>query len=150
MKPDELEKIPLRIEPLFYDMQNRVMEDIVRRIRKTGGITSTADYQIERLTMLGNSTEFIESEIKKTLQAANPEIWELYDEVVEKDYTRNKDIYEQINRSFVPYEDNKWLQNIVNSVVKQTNNDIFNLSGSMGFSILYGTKRVFTPISEYY
>lgn len=61
MTPDEKGTLPLRTEKkLFYDLQDRIYADIVRRIKKTGEITSTADYQINKLLLLGNSTEFIE------------------------------------------------------------------------------------------
>ena len=64
MTPDEKGTLPLRTEKLFYDLQDRIYADIVRRIKKTGEITSTADYQINKLLLLGNSTEFIEKELK--------------------------------------------------------------------------------------
>lgn len=40
-----VEKMSLRIESLWMDAENRIIQDIVRRIKKTGKITSTADYQ---------------------------------------------------------------------------------------------------------
>ena len=43
MTPDEKGTLPLRTEKLFYDLQDRIYADIVRRIKKTGEITSTAD-----------------------------------------------------------------------------------------------------------
>lgn len=150
MKPDEKEKIPLRVESLFYDLQNRVMEDVVRRISKTGGITATADYQIEKVNIFGNSTEYIESEIKRISEMTDAELWKIYDEVVDKDYTRNKGLYEQVNAKFIPYEDNEVLQAWTKAIVGQTQGDIRNITKSMGFSLNYGGKQVFTPFSEYY
>lgn len=150
MQPNDLEKIPLQVEKMFLEMQDRVMKDVVRRIRKTGGITSTADYQIQKMIMFGNSTEFVESEIKRLLNATDPEVWEIYDTVIEQDYTRNKSIYEQINRHFTPYEDNKVMQSWVKAIGEQTKDELVNITQSLGFSLLYGNKRVFTPISEYY
>lgn len=150
MKPEELEKMPLRVEGMFYDLQNRIMEDVVRRIRKTGGITSTADYQIQKMIWMGETTEFIENEIKRTMGLTNPEIWEIYDEVIEKEYTRNKDLYEQINGNFIPYDENELLQSWTKAIVSQTENEIKNITNSMGFAVKYGGKRVFTPFSEYY
>ena len=38
MTPDEKGTLPLRTEKLFYDLQNRIYADIVRRIKKTGEI----------------------------------------------------------------------------------------------------------------
>ena len=75
------------------------MEDIVRRIRKTGKITSTADWQINRLRILGYSSEDIENMLKEALNKSYPEMFELYDKVIEWEYVRNKDIYEQINQN---------------------------------------------------
>ena len=150
MKPEDLEKIPIRIEKMFYEMQNRVLDDIVRRIKKTGEITSTADYQIERLKIFGNSSEFIESEIKRVLNASDAEIWELYDQVIEKQYTRDKSLYEQINAEFIPYDENEMMQAWVKATVMQTKGELENLTRSLGFSVIMGNKRVFTPLSEYY
>lgn len=150
MQPNELEKIPLSVEKLFLEMQDRVMLDVVRRIKKTGGITSTADYQIQKVLMFGNSTEYIESEIKRLLDASDATLWEIYDQVIEQDYTRYAEVYEQINRTFIPYDENETMQKWVNAIEAQTKNEFVNITQSLGFSLLYGNKRVFTPISEYY
>ena len=151
MKPEELEKMPLRVEKLFYELQNRVMADVVRRIEKTGRITSTADYQLEKVRIFGSSSEFIESEIKRLTGASDEAIWQLYEDAVDKDYTRNKSLYEQVNARFIPYDENEVMQSWVNAVVSQTKSEISNITQSMGFSIsMGGNKKVFTPLSEYY
>lgn len=150
MQPNDLEKIPLSVEKLFLEMQDRVMLDVVRRIKKTGGITSTADYQIQKVLMFGNSTEYIESEIKRLLDASDATLWEIYDQVIEQDYTRYAEVYEQINRTFIPYDENETMQKWVKAIEAQTKNEFVNITQSLGFSLLYGNKRVFTPISEYY
>lgn len=131
-------------------MQDRIFSDVVRRIKKTGEITSTADYQIQKLRILGNSTAFIEQELKKTLDLTYPEIWALYDKVADWEYVRYKDAYEQINESFVPLEDNEQIQQWSQAVISQTEGEIKNLSQSLGLSIDMGGKTVFTPLAEYY
>ena len=95
------------IEGQFYDLENRIMADIVRRIKKTGEITSTADWQLNRLYALGYSSDEVESMIMKALKATWPEMFELYDKVMDWEYVRNKTLYEQINGQFIPYEDNE-------------------------------------------
>lgn len=150
MKPEELEKMPLQVEKLFFNLQNRVMEDIVRRIKKTRGITSTADYQIEKLIMMGQTSEFIESEIKRLTEMVDSEIYQLYEDVIDKEYTRNKSIYKQINAEFIPYEKSYEMKTWVSAAVAQTKGEINNITQSMGFSLKYGNKTVFTPFSEYY
>ena len=150
MQPKEMEHLPLQLEKMFLELQNRIMRDVVRRIKKTGGITSTADYQLNRIQIIGNSTEFIESEIKRLSGLTDPELWKIYDTVIEKDYTRTKEIYEQVNAHFTPYEDNEQMQTWAKAILSQTKHEIQNITRSMGFALDYGGKKVFTPFSEYY
>lgn len=145
------EKLAEKIVARFSAMELRIMEDIIRRIKKTGEITSTADYQINRLTMLGNSTEDIEKFIKDALDASYPEMFELYDKMLEQEYVRNRALYEQVNAQYIPYEENYQLQQSVEALRNQTAGDFENITQSMGFMVdMGGGKRVFTPLSVYY
>lgn len=150
MTPDEKGNLPLQLEKQFYGLQDRIFSDIVRRIKKTGEITSTADYQINKLLILGNTTEFIEQELKRTLEASYPEVWALYDKVCDWEYVRYKDAYEQINGNFVPLEENEQVQQWSQAIIKQTQSELKNLAQSMGMTINLNGKVVFTPLAEYY
>lgn len=151
MNREYKESLSRKIEKNYSDLEMRIMEDIVRRIKKTGKITSTADWQINRLRILGNSSEDIEKMLKEALEASYPEMFELYDQVIEWEYVRNKDIYEQINAEFIPYEENEELQQITNALIQQTNADLQNITQSLGFYLDYGGgKPVLTPLAEVY
>lgn len=151
MTPDEKGTLPLEVEALFYSLQGRIYSDVVRRIKKAGEITSTADYQINKLLILGGSTEFIEQEIKKLAGLTAPEIWALYDKVCDWEYVRYKDAYEQINGHFVPLEDNEQVRLWSEAVVRQTKGEIKNITQSMGFAVdIGGGRTAFTPFAEYY
>ena len=52
MRNEYKEKIASKIAARYADLEVRIMQDIVRRIKKTGEITSTADWQINRLKIL--------------------------------------------------------------------------------------------------
>ena len=151
MNREYKEKLSGKIAKTYSDLEMRIMEDIVRRIKKTGEITSTADWQINRLRILGNSSEDIEKMIKEALDASYPEMFELYDKVIDWEYVRNKDIYEQINAEFIPYEENEQLQQITNALIQQTDADLQNITQSLGFYLDYGGgKPVLTPLAEVY
>lgn len=138
------------IAGLFYDLEDRIMADIVRRIRKEGQITSTADYQVGKLVELGYSSDEIESQLKKALNASYGDIWKLYDDIVEQEYTRNKAIYEQINGHFVPYEENEQLQQQIAAAKKQTEGELENLTKSLGIVESVGGQLTFLPLTDYY
>ena len=151
MNQEYKEKLSRQIEKQFSDLEMRIMEDIVRRIQKAGKITSTEDWQINRFVILGNSTEEIEKMIKEALDASYPDVFELYDQVIDWEYVRNKDLYEQINARYIPFEENGQFQQITNALIRQTNTDLQNITRSLGFYLDYGnSRRVLTPLAEVY
>ena len=138
------------IESLFYDLENRIMADIIRRIKKTGGITSTADWQIDRLQVMGYSSEEIEAFIMKALNATWPEMFELYDAVMEKEYTRDKRVYEQINGQFIPFDANEQLQQWLEAAKVQTQSTLQNLTRTLGVVDNINGQMTFLPLTQYY
>lgn len=151
MREDYRKPLSSQIEKHFADLEMRIMDDVVRRIKKTGKITSTADWQINRLKILGYSPEDIEQMLKEALDKSYPEMFELYDKVIDWEYVRNKDIYEQINAEFIPYEDNEELQQITEALIRQSSEELKNITKSLGFYLDYGTgKPVLTPLAEMY
>lgn len=151
MKDDYKNKLASKIASRYQDLEERIMQDIVRRIIKAGEITSTADWQINRLRILGYSSEDIEKEIKKALNASYPEMFELYDKVINWEYVRNKDIYEQINAEHIPFEENGQLKQITEAIIDQSFDDLENVTNSLGFYLDYGNgQKVLTPLSQVY
>lgn len=140
-----------QIEKHFLNLEHMILEDIVRRIKKAGKITSTADWQINRLRIIGYSSEDIEKIIKETLKLSYPEVFELYDKVIDWEYVRNKDIYEQVNAKYIPYEENKELQQLTEGFIQQSNEELRNITQSIGFYVDYGNgKLVMTPLADIY
>lgn len=82
-------------------------------------ITSTADWQINRLKIPGYSSEDIENALKDTLNASYLEMFELYDKVIDWEYVRNKDIYEQINAEYIPSEAKHEIEAAINNLKKE-------------------------------
>lgn len=151
MRKEYQDKMVNKMTARFTDLEDRIMQDIVRRINMTGKITSTADWQINRLKILGYSSEEIEASLKETLNATYPEMFELYDKVINWEYVRNKDIYEQINAEYIPYEENEQLQQITEGIKRQTRDELDNITQSLGFYLDYGDgKRILTPIAQVY
>lgn len=146
----DVQRMGLQAEKIWREAERRIMEDVIRRIKKAGEITSTADYQINRLIEMGKSREEVERIIKEALGATWAEMFEMYDKVAEWEYVRNREIYKQVNDDFLTPEDNKWLQQLTEATKKQTKNELVNMAQSYGFSILLAGKRVFTPFAEYY
>lgn len=151
MRKEYQDKMVDKMTTRFADLEDRIMQDIVRRINMAGKITSTADWQINRLKILGYSSEDIEASLKETLNATYPEMFELYDKVINWEYVRNKDVYEQINAEYIPYNENEQFKQITEGIKRQTQRDLENITQSLGFYLDYGDgRRVLTPLAQVY
>ncbi len=139
------------VERKYRMLEEEIMKDVVRRIRKAGRITSSADWQLQRYMVLGHSTEDVERIVREAVGSDWPETFRMYDEVIEQEYVRSRAMYEQVNAHFVPYEQNHELQQLTNALVRQSNDELSNITKSMGFMVDMGNgRRVFTPLSEIY
>ncbi len=129
----ELETIPEALGKIFKTLEIRVFDDICRRIRDTNSITRTADYQIQRLNQLKLTyPKELKELIQEALELADEEIDELYDNVIKEGYVRDKDLYIKTKTDWIPYEDNKPLLQLVDSIKKQTKGTFKNFSNTLG------------------
>lgn len=149
-KPNELEAIPLPFEKFMSDLEIRIMQDIVRRIKINGEITRAADWQIYRLKELGMAKEEISSYIREALKLSDEEIEKLYSDVIEAGYARDEKIYKATGKKFIPFKKNKELQQLIKATIEQTKGDLNNITQSLGFAKKVNGKVVFEPIAKVY
>lgn len=149
-KPEELEGIPLPLEQGFKDLESRIMSDIIRRIKINGEVTRSADWQMHRLEQLGKSKAEIKAYIQQALKLSDSEIDGLYSDVIETGYARDKSLYETVGKPFIPFAENKGLQQLITATAEQTRGELKNITQSLGFATKQNGKVVFTDLSEYY
>lgn len=149
----DIESVPQPIVSLFNDLEQTIMLDIIRRLQANNKeITRSADWQINRLYELGKSKEEIKSYIKNTLNLSDEQIDKVFSNVISSGYARDKSLYDAVGKSFIPYEDNLQLQQLVNSMITQTKGKLKNITGSLGFALREpnSTKLTYTPLTDYY
>lgn len=150
--PTEIEALPSAMEQLYRSLQLNIMSDITERLKANGEeITSAADWQINRLYELGVSKDEIDSLIQSTLNVSDDEIDRIYDEVVKSGYARNEELYTSKGKEYIPYAENKQLQQLVKAVKNQTKSEYRNITGSLGFAVRNPDNTVsFTPLAKFY
>lgn len=149
----DIESVPQPIVSLFNDLEQTIMLDIIRRLQANNKeITRSADWQINRLYELGKSKEEIKSYIKNTLNLSDEQIDKVFSNVISSGYARDKSLYDTVGKSFIPYEDNLQLQQLVTSMITQTKGELKNITGSLGFALREpnSTKLTYTPLTDYY
>ena len=148
-KPSELEQMPKELEKIFSELELRILQDIIRRIKINDEITRSADWQIYRLIQMGKSTEEIKKYIQQALKLSNNEIDRIYENVIQEGYARDRKLYEAVGKEFIPFNENQELQQLIHSIIAQTKEELFNITQTMGFALDYGGKVVYTPLSQY-
>lgn len=150
--PTEIEALPSAMEQLYRSLQLNIMSDLTERLKANGEeITSAADWQINRLYELGVSKDEIDSLIQSTLDVSDAEIDRIYDEVVKSGYARNEELYTGKGKEYIPYAENKQLQQLVKAVKNQTKSEYRNITGSLGFAMRNADNTLlFTPLADFY
>lgn len=150
--PTEIEALPSAMEQLYRSLQLNIMSDLTERLKANGEeITSAADWQINRLYELGVSKNEIDSLIQSTLNVSDDEIDRIYDEVVKSGYARNEELYTSKGKEYIPYAENKQLQQLVKAVKNQTKSEYRNITGSLGFAVRNSDNTLsFTPLADFY
>lgn len=150
--PTEIETLPSAMEQLYRSLQLNIMSDLTERLKANGEeITSAADWQINRLYELGVSKDEIDSLIQSTLDVSDDEIDRIYDEVVKSGYARNEELYADKGKEYIPYAENKQLQQLVKAVKNQTKSEYRNITGSLGFAVRNADNTLsFTPLADFY
>ena len=150
--PSEIEALPSAMEQLYRSLQLNIMSDLTERLKANGEeITSAADWQINRLYELGVSKDEIDSLIQSTLNVSDDEIDRIYDEVVKSGYARDEKLYAGKGKEYIPYAENKQLQQLVKAVKNQTKSEYRNITGSLGFAVRNADNTLsFTPLADFY
>lgn len=150
-KAGELEAVSMALEPQFRELEQRIMSDVVRRIKINGEVTRAADWQITRLAQLGESKREIKKVIKDTLGLSTKEINHLYKDIIRKGYERDAELYKYKGKTQIPFADNHELQQLIGAVSNQTNSELKNITQSLGFAKRGADgKLTFTPVADYY
>ena len=150
MNQADIESVPLGVEQAFGDLQARIMENIVRRIKINASVTRSADWQITRLKQLGQSSQEIKKSIQTALSLSDEAIDNIYAEAVKTEYIRNADLYTKTGNTLVSFADNVELQSLMEAVKKQTKDEFLNISNSLGFVTQENGKLKALDITQFY
>lgn len=152
MTQGEIEKLTVKTENIFSELEIRIMSDIVRRIKENGVSTASADWQLTRLQQLGMSQEQIRKWIQEALKASDAEMDKIFSDKAYEEYYGHERFYKFADMQQIPFEQNVVLQRLIEATKEQLAGEYRNLTGSMGFAIRDpATGKVKSvPLMEYY
>lgn len=122
-----------------------LIQDIVEKISHAGHLTSTAAYEVWRAQNLGISQRKLKKELKNRLKISQNEVEQLLKQAAEVGY--NFDISRLPTSHAIPFVANSGLQQIVDTAVKLAQDDLINMTQTIGF---VGPDGVFRELTQAY
>ena len=150
MTPEDIERLGYGNESIWLRLEEEVMQDIARRIKQTGVVTRTADYQLNQIqNLFGYSDQQMKTLLQETMNASDEYIDRVFDEAIKTDYIDNKDLYKAKGVNYIPFSKNSTMHMLLNTLKSQSKG-MHNLSGTLGFVINGNTGKRAIELSEYY
>ena len=150
MTQGEIESLTIAMEKAASRLEMDIMKDIVRRIKANEGMTSTAEYQIDRLRQLGLADDYIKKEIQTYLKVSDDEMDRIFRDVPENEYGKYSSMYQDMGIDQKPFGNHVTIQSVIDSSLRQTAGTFQNISQTLGFAVQNGGKTEFLPVAEYY
>lgn len=150
LTPEELKSIPESFINLYQELEDFIIADIARRIAKVGNLTDSAKLETIRANEIGISLNLIKEKIKEILDITEEKVNEIFNDSSLYSIAKENELYSAAGLNTVKVTENVALANIIESAIKQTSGDLYNLTQSMGFAQKVNGKVVYKPIAKYY
>ena len=137
------------------DISNYIIGIIAKRVRDIGELSPSDLFKMELLISRGADIRKINSAIAQVAGVQVREIKNLIKIVAKANYIDAKPFYDYRHKSYIPFEQNKDLQNLVRAVADQTAETYVNLSNTTATGFLISDTRnptllQFRPIEDTY
>lgn len=151
LTPEQLGQASARLDGLTQRLEKTILDDICRRIAKAGTVTDTAEWQILRLKEMGEANDVIEKAVSDYTKLSAEEVRQLFHEAAQVSDDFYAEMYTQNGKPFVPVEEDTYMQQLITATVDQTNNELVNLTQSMGFAVRQADgSTTFQPAAKAY
>ena len=130
LTPEYLERIPNPVVQLFQDVEDDILRDMARRIKKMDGLTDTAAYQAWRLEQTRMLRQDIVTRLSKMSGKTQAEIRKILQEAGTEALLSDDALYAAAGLSPGPVNDNPALLNLLNAGYQQTAGTFSNITAT--------------------
>lgn len=137
LPPDYLDDLPDRVAEQYAALEERILQDMARRISKTGKMTDTAEWQYRRLEELEQERRFIQQELGKLTGKTQRQLAQLFQEAGIEALKYDDSIYRAAGLSPSLVQDNPYLAQLINAGLSKTEGTFRNLTSTTAEAALY-------------
>lgn len=128
LTPEYLESTPEGIVELYSKLDEAITRDIVRRLVKTGGVSSSADWQIQRLQESGLLFDDIIRQVSQMTDASEPQVRALFQDAGIESLKYDFAIYEAAGLTPLPLMQSPAAAMVLRAGIQKTQGYLKNLS----------------------
>ena len=116
--PSDFDNIPKSFEELYLNLETSILQDVSRRIKKAGEITSTANHQLETAKLL--SMKNVESKLAEILKLSQDKVDKLFPQIANMSIEQENEIYKKAGLDTIQLKDSKTLQKYLSTAIETT------------------------------
>lgn len=151
LSEDTLERLSERLVDRIEGLNTYFIKKVGKQIKIIGTVTPSQLSELLQSVQYGNDIDEIMNKIAEVTDMNVKDIYKIFEEVAKKNQTFSKKFYDYNKVKFIPYEENKTLQEQVMSIAKATANEYVNMSKTFAYMSINETgEKVFTSISNIY
>lgn len=151
LSEDTLERLSERLVDRIEGLNTYFIKKVGKQIKIIGTVTPSQLSELLQSVQYGNDIDEIMNKIAEVTDMNVKDIYKIFEEVAKKNQTFSKKFYDYNKVKFIPYEENKVLQEQVMSIAKATANEYINMSKTFAYMNINETgEKVFTSISDVY
>lgn len=136
LRADEIDALRGAAEELTAPIVDYLIQDLARRVAEAGQLTATAQYETWKLQELGLSQREIKKRLKKLLKVSNRELRKMLTQSAEAGYSYDLRSLPRVQA--IPFRQNEAVQQIVAAAVRLAENDLSNITQTLGMVDPYG------------
>lgn len=128
LSPDYLKHVSDDIVELYSKLEERIIQDIARRIVGAGTMTESARHQINISQESGKLYDEIIDEITDIEAISKEQLQDIFEEACIESLFFDDSIYKEVGLEPIPIKQSKTMLNILNSTISKTNKELNNLT----------------------
>lgn len=128
LTPDEVNGYAGLMAAPWDELSDRILRDMVRRIVKAGGITTTAQWQSYRAEALGASRVYLLRQMDQIVQQLSPQEAAVFAQAMTQAYGIDLRDAAAAGRTLTPLGESEEAQQLIQSGYRRTMNTLYNLT----------------------
>ena len=124
----QLDDMPDAVVDMIAVTEQEIINDMARRIAKTGAVTETAQWQLSRLEAVGAERDYILQQLSRAVDMSEEQLILLFDEAATRTLATDDRLYRAAGYDPLPLAENAYMQQLIRAGLTKTLEEYRNLT----------------------